>query len=57
MNDLRSAIKHNFLKQIIFRLDYEGVMEADVEGCILSLRQKFFDAGFINIGETNGKSI
>ncbi len=51
MNDLRSAIKHNFLKQIIFRLDYEGVMEADVEGCILSLRQKFFDAGFINMGK------
>lgn len=51
MNNLRSAIKHNFLKQIIFRLDYEGVMEADVEGCILALRQKFFDAGFVNMGK------
>ena len=31
MRKLRSEIKHNFLKQIIFRLDYEGLMEADVE--------------------------
>lgn len=46
MRKLRSEIKHNFLKQIIFRLDYEGLMEADVEKCILSLRQKFYDVGF-----------
>lgn len=50
MNNLRADIKHNFLKQIIFRLDYEGVLEADVEKCVLALRQKFFDAGFINMG-------
>lgn len=50
MNDLRSQIKHNFLKQIIFRLDYEGILEADVEKCVLTLRQKFFDAGFVNMG-------
>lgn len=49
MNNLRSDIKHNFLKQIIFRLDYEGILEADVEKCVLVLRQKFFDAGFINM--------
>lgn len=50
MDNLRVDIKHNFLKQIIFRLDYEGVLEADVEKCVLALRQKFFDAGFINMG-------
>lgn len=51
MDNLRSEIKHNFLKQIIFRLDYEGVMEADVEGCILSLRQDFYNAGFTKMGK------
>lgn len=49
MDDLRADIKHNFLKQIIFRLDYEGILQADVEKCVLKLRQKFFDAGFINM--------
>lgn len=50
MDDLRADIKHNFLKQIIFRLDYEGILQADVEKCVLKLRQKFFDSGFINMG-------
>ena len=36
MRKLRSEIKHNFLKQIIFRLDYEGLMESDIEECIFS---------------------
>lgn len=49
MNKLRSEIKHNFLKKIMFRFDYEGIMESDVERCILKLRQHFFDAGFINM--------
>ena len=41
MNRLRSEIKHNFLKQIIFRLDYEGIMDSDIEKCIVSLRETF----------------
>lgn len=49
MGNLRSEIKHNFLKQIIFRLDYEGIMEADIEKSVFDLRQKFFDAGFVNM--------
>lgn len=49
MNSLRSEIKHNFLRQIIFRLDYEGILEADIEKCVFNLRQKFFDAGFGNM--------
>lgn len=46
MRKLRSEIKHNFLKQIIFRLDYEGLMESDIEECIVSLRQMFYNNGF-----------
>lgn len=49
MNQLRSELKHNFLKKIIFRLDFEGLMEADVEKIIVSLRQNFHDAGFVNM--------
>lgn len=47
--NLRSEIKHNFLKKMIFRLDYEGIMEADIEQCVLDLRQSFFDAGFVDM--------
>lgn len=50
MKNLRSEIKHNFLKNIIFRLDYEGIMEADIEKCVLDLRQNFINAGFITMG-------
>lgn len=46
---MRSEIKHNFLKQLIFRLDYEGILEADVEKCVLDLRQKIYEAGFVNM--------
>lgn len=46
MEDLRRKIRHNFLKQIIFRLDFDGVLESDVEKCVESLRDKFFDSGF-----------
>lgn len=51
MKTLRSEIKHNFLKQIMFRLDYEGTMEADISEGVLALRQDFFDAGFVNMNE------
>lgn len=49
VNQLRFEIKHNFLKKIMFRLDYEGIMESDVEKCIVSLRQRFHDAGFTKL--------
>lgn len=41
MEAIRSELKHNFLKQIIFRMDYEGIMEADVEKCVIQLRNIF----------------
>lgn len=42
----RSEIKHNFLKQIIFRLDYKGIMDTDVNSCVSSLREKLVGNGF-----------
>ena len=51
MNKLRADIKHNFLKQIVFRMDYEGMLEADVEKCVMSLRKKFMDAGFTDMSD------
>lgn len=49
MGDLRSKIKHNFLKNLIFRLDFSGILESDIEKCVEKLRQNFFDAGFVNM--------
>ena len=49
MDQLRSEIKHNFLKKIIFRLDYEGLMDTDIEKCIVLLREKIFASGFVHM--------
>lgn len=49
MELLRNQIKHHFLNQIIFRLDYEGLLEKDVEECVFNLRQKFYAAGFTHM--------
>ncbi len=49
MESLRNRIKHHFLKQIIFRLDFEGLLEKDVEECVFELRQKFYGAGFTHM--------
>lgn len=46
MEDLRREIRHSFLKQIIFRLDFDGVLESDVEKCVESLRENFWKSGF-----------
>ena len=42
----RDQIKHNFLKKVIFRLDYEGILEADLEKVILDLRDLYLEYGF-----------
>ena len=50
MNQARLDIKHNFLKQLLFRLDYDGILEQDVEACVLKLRDKLHSIGFVNFG-------
>ena len=49
MELLRKQIKHHFLNQIVFRLDYEGLLEKDVEECVFNLRQKFYGADFTHM--------
>lgn len=49
MSNLRAELKHNFIKQMIFRLDFDGIMEADIEQAVLELRQKIFTAGYSNM--------
>lgn len=46
MGDMRSELKHFILKQVVFRLDYDGILEADIEKCVIEFRQKIYEAGF-----------
>lgn len=50
MEHVRSEIKHNFLKKLVFRLDYDGILESDAEDCVSRLRNMLHDLGFINFG-------
>ena len=49
MNQIRKDIKHNFLSQIIFRIDYEGLLEKDVENCVMQMRDMFYESGLKNM--------
>lgn len=49
MANLRTSIKHSFLKEIIFRIDFSGLLEKDIETCVMNLRNDYFDAGFDNM--------
>lgn len=48
---IRSDLKHNFLKNIIFRLDYNGLIDAEVENFILEIRADISKRGYINLKE------
>lgn len=43
--NIRQELKHNFLKQIIYRVDYKGLLDADIESCIKTLQKLLFDSG------------
>lgn len=47
----RKNLKHYFLKKILFRVDYAGLLDSDVEKIVSQLRRVFYDAGFINFQE------
>ncbi len=42
----RSAFKHNFLKQIIVRLDFQGVLQAEMENVLLQVKAYLKDKQF-----------
>lgn len=45
---LRKELKHDFLKQIIFRVDFKGLLDRDVDKCISEIRESLFNNGFVN---------
>lgn len=55
MTNIRSKIKHNFLKQVIFTLQYKGVLEQDLEMFIINNRALIYDKGYdvFNTGYKN----
>ena len=42
----RSSLKHNFLKQIILRFDYDGIVSNELENYIVSLKHNLFSYGY-----------
>ena len=47
--DLRKEIKHNFLKQIMFRMDFKGLLENDVENSVSEVRQFLYENGLVDL--------
>lgn len=48
---IRKSLKNNFLKNLIFRLDFSGMMDADVEDFIKSIRDKIHSRGYTTLQE------
>lgn len=42
----RSSFKHNFLKQIIIRLDFQGILQAEMEKVLLQVKPYLKEKGF-----------
>lgn len=49
--DERLNLKNNFLKQLIFRLDYSGLLDMDVEKIISQLKNNLFKRGYTTLKE------
>lgn len=48
----RKDFKYNFLKKIIIRFDYNGILDLDLETTIVNLKDFLYDSGFISFKET-----
>lgn len=53
----RKKLKHYFLKKILFRVDYAGLLDSDVEKIVSQLRPVFYRAGFINFKEEHNNQL
>ena len=49
LNDARSRFKHFFLKKVIFRLDYDGLLDTDVSKVVSNIRDKYYSYGLSNM--------
>lgn len=47
----RSDLKHNIISSIIFRVDYEGLMDIDLDGLILKIRKLFKEEKYLDSRE------
>jgi uncharacterized protein (TIGR04255 family) len=50
MNE-RSSLKHSFLKEVIFRMDFDNILEEDVQTFVKNLRDKYFKMGYTTQSE------
>ena len=55
--NLRAELKHSLVKQIIFRIDYDGLMETDTEQLAANLRDSIYDAGYIEMDKRQENQI
>ena len=53
---IRNGLKNNFLKTLIFRVDFSGMMDVDVEDFIKVIRPQLINAGYITLQEEYGIS-
>ena len=51
MTDERSLLKHHFLKQLVFRMDFTNVMEEDIRKFIPELRTFYYSKGYNTLVE------
>lgn len=51
MTDERSLLKHHFLKQLVFRIDFTNVMEEDIRRILPELRTFYFSKGYTSLSE------
>lgn len=49
--EIRKQLKHNFLKNLIYRIDYQGLIDCDVDDYVKSIREKIYDRGYTNLEE------
>lgn len=49
----RYELKHSLVKQIIFRIDYEGVIDNDIEDVIVKIRDSLYANEFTDLEERN----
>ena len=47
----RNDLKRNFLKEIIMRLDFQGVLQAEMEGILLEVKPYLKSKGFNRYAE------
>lgn len=51
-NDIsRDDLKYNFLRRVIIRIDYAGVLDIELEETVKALKEHLHDVGFVKFGE------